>query len=71
MHPSDLIERLEDPHRRLVLSDRQEAAERIRQLEAALEGIANEAEGRPDNFDQSHQGVSSTVLHTARAALNR
>lgn len=33
---TDLPERLEDPARRLTVSDRQEAAVRIRQLEEAL-----------------------------------
>lgn len=33
MHPSDLPERLEDPARRLTVSDRQEAAAYIREME--------------------------------------
>lgn len=36
MRYDDLIERLNDPHRRLVLSDRQEAAEAIRKVVAII-----------------------------------
>lgn len=36
---SDLIERLNDPHRRLVLSDRQEAAEALKRMVAHIEEL--------------------------------
>lgn len=39
MHPADLAQRLEDPRRRLVRSDREEAAAYIRLLEEDLDRL--------------------------------